>query len=183
MLDSQRYLDKPSVCWGSSQGSFSQSCIATKRTRCPVLAKDHSCFSYPVGPRPSGCRCSSSFYPWFVGYGGRIAPRARPDLVYDTVLDITWTREAGDGVQRSWADSVACADNLVFAGLGDWRLPSARVSQGAGPTMLLYICTGGGADELACRDDEMGYMYYYNLNGTAGDDKSNDQLAVGGQCS
>jgi hypothetical protein len=98
------------------------------------------------------------------------------------VLDITWTREAGDGVQRSWTDSVACAANLVFAGLGDWRLPSARVSQGAGPTMLLYICTGGGADELACRDDEMGYMYYYNLNGTAGDDKSNDQLAVGGQC-
>lgn len=50
-----------------------------------------------------------------------------PDLVYDTVLNITWTREAGDGVYRTWANANAWAGALVFAGFADWRLPYASV--------------------------------------------------------
>ena len=57
------------------------------------------------------------------------------DMVYDTVLDITWTRQAGDGVGRSWAQSVAWADNLVLAGFDDWRLPWASVIAQEGPTL------------------------------------------------
>jgi len=108
-----------------------------------------------------------------------------PDLVYDDVLDITWTRQAGDGVGRNWANSVAWADALVFGGFSDWRLPWASVSAGAGPIPTLpqgQPCTGaGGADEVACRDNEMAYMFYYNLGGNLFDDKTGSQTALGGE--
>ncbi len=105
-----------------------------------------------------------------------------PDMVYDNVLNITWTRQAGDGVVRNWADSVAWANTLVFAGFNDWRLPYASVAAGAGPTADVYACSGaGGADEVFCRDNEMGYMYYYDLGGTFGQNKTGNQTAAGGQ--
>src|SRR5688572_455471 len=106
-----------------------------------------------------------------------------PDMVYDTVLDITWTRQAGDGVLRDWDNSVAWANNLVFAGFDDWRLPWASVTEGAGPTLFVHTCTGaGGNDEsFFCRDNEMGYMFYYNLDGNFGDNKTGTQTALGGE--
>ncbi len=108
-----------------------------------------------------------------------------PDMVYDTVLDITWTRQAGDGVARNWADANAWAAGLVFGGFSDWRLPWASVSAGAGPITTLTFgqpCTGaGGADEVGCRDNEMAYMFYYNLDGTFGSPETGTQTAVGGE--
>jgi len=108
-----------------------------------------------------------------------------PDMVYDDVLNITWTRQAGDGVGRNWANSVAWADALVFGGFSDWRLPWASVSAGAGPILTLpqgQPCTGaGGADEVACRDNEMAYMFYYDLGGNLFDDKTGSQTALGGE--
>jgi hypothetical protein len=47
-----------------------------------------------------------------------------PNMVYDTVLDITWTRQAGDGVARDWATSVA------WAGLGVRRIPRLALALG-----------------------------------------------------
>jgi hypothetical protein len=102
-----------------------------------------------------------------------------PDMVYDDVLNITWTRQAGDGVVRIWADQVAWANNLVFAGFDDWRLPWASVSARAGPSPTVVDCAT--ATELSCRDNEMGYMYYYNLDGNFLDNKTGTQPAVGGQ--
>ena len=52
-----------------------------------------------------------------------------PNMVYDNVLDITWTRQAGDGVLRNWADSKAWAAGLFVDGLSGWRLPWASVSR------------------------------------------------------
>jgi hypothetical protein len=104
-----------------------------------------------------------------------------PLMVYDDVLNITWTRQAGDGVFRNWADSKAWAAGLVVDGLSGWRLPWASVSQGAGPAAA-YTCTGAGlVDELACRDNEMGYMFYYDLGGTLGENKTGTQTALGDQ--
>ena len=102
-----------------------------------------------------------------------------PDLVYDDVLNITWTRQAGDGVLRTWADANTWAANLVFAGFDDWRLPYASVSAGVGPTITIVDCST--ASELACRDNEMGYMFYHNLGGSSGDNKTGTQTALGGQ--
>jgi hypothetical protein len=101
-----------------------------------------------------------------------------PDMVYDDVLNITWTRQAGDGVARNWADSNAWAAGLVVDGLSGWRLPYASVIFGAGPAITVVDCAT--ATELQCRDNEMGYMYYYDLGGF-GDDKTGDQIAVGGE--
>lgn len=111
-----------------------------------------------------------------------------PDMVYDTVLDITWTRQAsslGPPPDRPWANASQGAANLVFGGFDDWRLPYASVSGGGAPTTTLPVgqpCTGlGGADEVACRDNEMAYMFYYNLDGNFLDDKTGTQTAVGGE--
>ncbi len=102
-----------------------------------------------------------------------------PDMVYDTVLNITWTRQAGDGVARNWPDSVAWANNLVFAGFDDWRLPYASVSAGAGPTATRVNCAV--VTEVACRDDETAYMYFHNLGAVSGDNKTGTQTALGGE--
>lgn len=40
-------------------------------------------------------------------------------LIYDNVLNITWTQTAGDGVTRDWADANTWAADLVFGGFSD----------------------------------------------------------------
>jgi hypothetical protein len=103
-----------------------------------------------------------------------------PDLLYDDVLNITWTRQAGDGVQRTWRDAMALADSLVFAGSDDWRLPWASVSAGAGPVTSVVNCAT--ATELACRDNEMGHLFYYDLGGTwPHQDHPGDLTALSGE--
>jgi len=59
-----------------------------------------------------------------------------PDLVYDDVLSITWTRNANlpGSSGLTWDQAHTWAANLVFAGFDDWRLPYASVSAGVGPT-------------------------------------------------
>src|SRR5215472_15361646 len=90
-------------------------------------------------------------------------------LIYDTVLNITWVQDAnlcltlndcvnGDAFgNMTWDDANTWAANLVYQGFSDWRLPYASVSAGAGPTTTATDCST--ATELACRDNEMGYMF------------------------
>jgi len=83
-------------------------------------------------------------------------------LIYDTVLDITW---AQPDAPRSWYDAKTWAAGLTLGGVSDWRLPYISVAASAGPL------TGDPVDcstatEIACRDNELGYMFYYNLSGT-----------------
>lgn len=109
-----------------------------------------------------------------------------PDMVYDNVLNITWTRNAnlpGSSI-LNWANANAFAANLVFGGFNDWRLPYASVAAGVGPITTLPFgqpCSGLPAGELACRNNEMAYMFYYNLGGTFGSPETGTQTAVGGQ--
>jgi hypothetical protein len=102
-----------------------------------------------------------------------------PNMVFDDVLNITWTRQAGDGVQRTWDDSVALVNSLVLAGSDDWRLPWASVSAGAGPVTSVVNCAT--ATELACRDNEMGHLFYHDLGGTFPEDLTGNQTAVSGE--
>jgi len=86
-------------------------------------------------------------------------------LIYDDVLDITWAQ--GDNTSRTWDSANTWVSGLVLAGAGDWRLPYASVAAGAGPfTGSPIDCST--ATELACRDNELGYMFYHNLSGTSG---------------
>jgi PEP-CTERM motif len=90
-------------------------------------------------------------------------------LIYDTDRNVTWLQDANyaktsgfdaDG-QMLWPTAKSFADNLVFAGFDDWRLPSALNSDGSGPCGLP---TGG----YNCTDSEMGHLYYTELGNTAG---------------
>lgn len=104
-----------------------------------------------------------------------------PNLVYDDVLNITWTRNANlpGSSNLTWTQANAWAANLVFAGFDDWRLPYASVTAGVGPATSLVFCQE--ATEPACRDNEMGYMFYQNLGGLQLNDKRGTQTALGGE--
>lgn len=87
-------------------------------------------------------------------------------MIYDDVLDITWIADAGRanadvGTDLSWADAISWADNLVYGGYSDWRLPTMDVN-GDG---TVVDCTDFGVTELQCRDNE--YDYLYTINGVS----------------
>jgi hypothetical protein len=93
-------------------------------------------------------------------------------LIYDDVLQITWTQNAYLwGQTGTWSEAAAWADNLVFGDFDDWRLPSMDVD---GDTVVVGCQV---VDEAACRDNELGYMYYQNLGGSLGDDLTGSQMA------
>jgi hypothetical protein len=105
-----------------------------------------------------------------------------PDLVYDDVLNITWTRNANlPGTSSlTWDQARSWAATLVFAGFDNWRLPFESVAAGVGPTDTVIDCAL--ASEQACRDNELGYMFYRDLGGRGSlNDKRGDQTAIGGQ--
>ena len=84
-------------------------------------------------------------------------------LIYDDVLDITWLQDANyAGTTMNWADAVAWADQLVFGGFDDWRLPATI----DGPLVLGHDGTTTGGYNIIT--SEMGFMYYNNLGNLAG---------------
>ena len=104
------------------------------------------------------------------------------NLVYDDVLNITWTRDANlpGSSDLTWSEANAWAASLVLQGLSGWRLPYESVIAGVGP-LTTETVNCATATELQCRDNEFGYMFYYNLGGLSGQDKTGDQNAIGGQ--
>ena len=85
-------------------------------------------------------------------------------LIYDTVLDITW---AQPDTPRDWDQANTWAALLTLGGATEWRQPYISVAAGAGPfTGDPVDCST--ASEVACRDNELGYMFYQNLSGTFG---------------
>lgn len=95
---------------------------------------------------------------------------------YDTVLDITWTTNASLSGEDLWYDQVAWASGLEYLGFNDWRLASVSVAAGlpTGTTLSAVDCST--ATELACRDNELGYMFYHNLDGMLGDNLTGTQM-------
>ena len=82
-------------------------------------------------------------------------------LFYDTVLNITW---AQPDAERTWDNANTWAAGLTLGGVSGWRLPYLSVAVGADPLTRNPInCRS--ATELACRDNELGYMFFHNLSG------------------
>ena len=84
-------------------------------------------------------------------------------FIYDDVLDITWTQDAninGPGnwpTQVAWVASLSITDTRPGAGgviYTDWRLPSMNIN---GDNLIVNCST---APELACQDNEYGYLYH-----------------------
>ena len=90
-------------------------------------------------------------------------------LIYDDVLDVTWAQDAFLwGQTGTWFEALAWADSLEFGGFDDWRLPNMDRNNDDD------FANCANDSESECRDNEYGYMYYYNLGGTVGDDLTGD---------
>lgn len=78
-------------------------------------------------------------------------------MVYDSMLDITWLADWNTNGLMNWTTANDWANNLVFGGFDDWRLPTSLNVDGSGPCSG-YNCTGS----------EMGHMFYDEFDATAG---------------
>jgi hypothetical protein len=103
-----------------------------------------------------------------------------PDLVYDDVLNITWTRNANrpGSSNLTWAQANAWAANLSFAGYEDWRLPTINAISS---TATATDCGAVSAAACVASRNELGYMYYVNLAVVPGNNKTGTRTAVGGE--
>jgi len=84
---------------------------------------------------------------------------AQAAFFYDSVLDVTWLRQAGAPGLQSWAQARDWASDLQVGGHDDWRLPTTLDTGFPGCTLVTYnggdcgynVPTGGpgGYSELA----------------------------------
>lgn len=102
-------------------------------------------------------------------------------MIYDDVLNITWLQDANyastsnynNGQNLNWTEANNWADQLLYRGYDDWRLPSANVMNADSP------CS---ADDGSCdigfnnATGELGHMFYNNL----GNQSYNDITGRGG---
>lgn len=79
-------------------------------------------------------------------------------MVYDTVQNITWLQNWNTNGVMNWNTAYAWADNLVYGGFSDWRLPTSLNADGTGPSCSAFNCSGS----------EMGHMFYNEFGATAG---------------
>ena len=91
--------------------------------------------------------------------------------IYDTSTQLTWLRNAGLG-GGTWSASNLWANNLVFAGFSDWRLPTAVVPD-ATCVNAFPVPNEPNAFGFNCTGSELGYLYYTSLGNLAGDTSLN----------
>jgi len=114
-----------------------------------------------------GCWC-------FTAYGDlykRPTDDASWTMVYDSDLNITWRADGNRSNHYSWFSATTWANNLVFGGFDDWRLPSA-VDINSGE-----VCSGRVDSANPCIG-EMGYLFL-QLGGTTGNPPLDDLLPTG----
>ena len=99
-------------------------------------------------------------------------------LIYDDVLKVTWLQDANYahttrydqsiyegqstvGMMR-WQDAMSWAQNLIYGGYSDWRLPTSMQPD--------VGCSGqesGVSFGYGCVGSEMGHLYYESLRNSA----------------
>jgi hypothetical protein len=94
-------------------------------------------------------------------------------MIYDDVLNITWLQDANyartsgygwnpDG-RMNWDDAMGWAENLVYGGFDDWRLPTVRP---VGSVINTEFSNNGTTDlgyGNRSPNSEMAHMYYVSL--------------------
>ena len=104
-------------------------------------------------------------------------------LLYDTVLNITWLQDANyartSGYCNSsdncfyasgrmdWTQANRWANNLVYGGYSDWRLPKISPVNGTQSGWTYRFSTDGSTDlgyNITSTFSELSYMYYVNLD-------------------
>lgn len=111
-------------------------------------------------------------------------------LIYDDVMNITWTQDANLCVSlnnciasnalggMTPSSAMTWADNLVYGGHDDWRLATLSDVATSTPFNCGYtvIATAG---ECAASGNELGYMYHFNLGGGGAPGHTGNQTADG----
>ena len=95
-------------------------------------------------------------------------------MIYDSTRNLTWladmnyAKTSGYNISglMTWAAANTWADNLVFGGYDNWRLPTALNSDGSGPCAG-FNCTGGELSGLFITD--LGNKAGENVTNPAGD--------------
>ena len=78
---------------------------------------------------------------------------------YDTVLGITWLRDANVNGLMNWNTANTWANNLEVSGVNGWRLPTATASG-------LAVCSNGGTNcgyNVPVSSSEMAHLFYETL--------------------
>ncbi|MFK7794136.1 MAG: VPLPA-CTERM sorting domain-containing protein, partial [Gammaproteobacteria bacterium] len=92
---------------------------------------------------------------------------------YDDVLDITWLTNAGLSTRTNWDDQKAWAQSLNndnYLGFDSWRLATTNRR-----SFAIENCRD--VSEQVCQNNnELGYMFWYNLDGELGENKTGDQM-------
>jgi len=99
-------------------------------------------------------------------------------LIYDTALNITWIQDVGLSSTQggagifNWHGANAWAEQLVFGGYDDWRLPTLTPINGTKFAMRFHcdgsadygygVAAPGGAS-AGFTGNELAYMYHVNL--------------------
>ena len=105
-------------------------------------------------------------------------PRLNGAAAYDDVLDITWLTDAGLSGNRSWDEQLAWIDGLNAAnhlGFDDWRIASLSVEAGLPTGMTESVADCSTIWAPLCQDNELGYMFYYNLGGELSSDLTGER--------
>ena len=90
------------------------------------------------------------------------------ELIY-TDGGMTW------GGALHWIDAMNADGGTGYLGFNDWRLASMSVTAGLPTGRNASVIDCSSATELACRDNELGYMFFHNLGGSNGDDLTGNQ--------
>jgi len=96
---------------------------------------------------------------------------ARPGgMVYDTVQNITWLQNWNTNGLMNWSTADAWANNLVYGGFDDWRLPTTNTTVSS--NCAANFDPGGGFPlqyfGFNCTGSEMGHMFYNEFGAIAG---------------
>src|SRR5688572_13134405 len=103
-------------------------------------------------------------------------------LIYDNVLNVTWMldvalsgTQGGSGI-FNWSGAQDWAQQLVYGGYDDWRLPTLKPVNGS-TFNLVFHCDGSadygygiaapGGASAGFTGNELAYMYHVNLGNTS----------------
>ena len=78
--------------------------------------------------------------------------------------------------RMTWWGAMAWAQDLVYGGFDDWRLATINLTS---PSLSPHSCSDHNAATCKASGNELGYMYYIDLGGNSGNNKTGNQT-VGG---
>ena len=96
-------------------------------------------------------------------------------MIYDTTLNITWLYDwnyaktsnyDADGFM-TWTSANDWANNLVFGGFSDWRLPTVAQPDATCSGHATMLSFGEHDFGFNCTGGEMGHLFYTDLGGEA----------------